>query len=196
MRFLAAVLLLLAMPASAATIVLDFEEEALGGHGESFVSAEWDDLTLSLWTGVAELTISERAGHGRVLWVGHEGGSLLLSFAVPVASVTLEFGDSGAALRAWDPPVLVGITTDGMAAADSTVPTMNGLIDEQLMVTWPRDEPFRSALFQFVQFGEHAPESPVIGRIILETLEVPEPAVFGLLALAGSVAAARNRRRP
>jgi hypothetical protein len=198
MRIVALVLLLLAAPAGAATIVLDFDEEPTGERGASFTSAEAPFVQLTE-TGGTDLQVFDYPGHGLVLWVGDEGGMLRLDFGVPVLSITIEFGDAGALAGDWDPPVLVGLNGSDVLAIDSTVPDFDGELDESLTVAVPSGA-FDAAVFAFVQRGEMEPESPLVGRIILVTSEVPEPAAaMLLLAAAGWQAArarSRSRRRP
>jgi hypothetical protein len=182
MRVLALALLLLAAPAGAATIVIDFEAEAVGEYDDGFVSAVCGCVRFSEWQG-GELRIRERASD-KTLVVGEEGGTLLLEFLVPVISVRLEFGgDSESSLVESKPAVLVGLSGGEFASIDAEMPNRNNTIDQTLQIAVPPNlgPPIDQALFSFVQLGEHEPLSPIVGRLTLVT--VPEAGGLGLLAL-------------
>jgi hypothetical protein len=185
-RSIALALLLLTTPAHAGTIVIDFTGESLGSHGASFV-AECGCVRLSEWTGTGELIVFNFQG-SRALSVGAEGGDLLLDFLVPVQAVRLEFG--GDSSTDWKPAVLVGLSGGEFASIDTAAPNLNGAIDQTLQISVPPNlgPPMDQALFSFVQFGEHAPKSALVGRI---TLTTPEPRLIALLAVLGVVAGRR-----
>jgi hypothetical protein len=186
-------LLLAALPASAATIVLDFAEEPLGDRGDSFVSAECGCVRFSEWTG-GELRIATVDG-APVLVVGEQGGTLLIDFLSPVVSARLEFGgDSSDPDVETRPAVFVGLSGGEFAGIASTVANRNGAIDQTLQIAAPPNlgPPIDQALFSFVQLGENMPESPLVGRLTIVT--APEPAA-GLLLLPALAACARARRK-
>lgn len=192
MRSLAAVLLLLAAPASAATIVLDFTSPAPGFYDE----IEYPEVRLSEWRG-GELAIVDN-GSGPFLEVGEQGGSLLLEFLVPVVFVELVFGgDSSDPAVESDAAVLVGLAGGDFAGVSVETPNRNGAIDQALRLSAPPSlglPPIDRALFTFSQLGENEPLSPLVGRITLETIDVPEPRVATLIALAAGIAAAYASR--
>jgi hypothetical protein len=193
MRIVALVLLLLAAPAGATTIVLDFEEEALGNLGASFVSAECDCVELAVLHGNTVLRVLD-AGGDQVLRVGDEGGSLVLTFLAPVLSVSITFGGDEPDADA-DPALLVGLVGDAFADFDSVVANGNGAIDQTLSVSGAGGT-LTSALFAFRQLGETEPLSPLVGTITLELATVPEPGAALLLAAAGAgLARVRSRSR-
>jgi hypothetical protein len=183
-------LLLIAAPAGAATIVIDFEEEAVVEYEVPFVSSECGCVRLSEWQGL-ELNVIDYYLGTRALYVGEEGGSLLLEFLVPVVAVSLDFGgDSSLPEVETFPARLYGFSGGQQVAFAELEANRNGLVDQTLSI-----EPgvvMDSARFAFVQLGEHEPESPVVDRIVLTTL--PEPRLLGLSAL-GLLAAARTFRR-
>lgn len=183
--------LLLALPASAATIVLDFEEEATGERGSSFVSVEDPRVTLyedrEPFPGILSVRPLFIGSSDLVLWPGEEGGRLRIEFSVAVSSVTVEFGDSGDQTVSFHPPTLVGYAGGAVVTSATTTPVMNGLPDEVLTIYGPLD----AAVFEFVQLGQYEPETSPVLRIIFT---VPEPGVATLLA-AGALGLARARRR-
>lgn len=182
--------LLIAGPASATTFTLDFQEEAIGDRGTSFVSAECPCVTLSEANG-GEMSVRPHfpSSTNLVLWAGEEGGALRISFAVPVSSVMVEFGDSGGAVHAFHPPVLKGYMGGTVVTEATLPPNMDGEMNESLTI---RGAAFDMATFHFVQYGEHEPRTAPVGRIVFT---VPEPAAAGLLLAAGSVLLARGRCR-
>ena len=186
-----AAVLLTAAPAGAATIVLDFEEEAVGEYEEPFVSNECGCVRLSEWQGL-ELHVIDYALGTRSLYVGDEGGSLLLEFLVPVVAVSLDFGgDPGLPEVEAFPARLYGFAGGQQVAFVELEANRNGLVDQTLSIE--PGIPMDSARFVFVQLGEYEPESPVVDRIVLTTL--PEPRLLGLSALALLAAARTFRRR-
>src|SRR5688572_23911691 len=142
MHALALALLLLAAPAGAATIVIDFAEESLGEHGDSFVSAECACVRFSTWSvggGGSGNTLTVFNFNGNhTLAVGEQGGDLLLEFLVPVGSVRLEFGgDSPLESVESFPAVLVGLSGGEFASIDTVAPNRNRAIDQTLQIAVP-----------------------------------------------------------
>jgi hypothetical protein len=186
------VALLLSSPASAATIVIDFEEEALGSHGPAFLSAECGGcVELEVLHQNSPLRIRDEAGD-QILVVGDEGGSLVLTFLAPVLSVSITFGGDEPGAEA-EPAMLVGMVGESFAGFDTVVANGNGAIDQALTVSGAGGT-LTSALFTFVQYGETEPLSPLVGTITLEVATVPEPAAALLLA-AAAAGLARVRSR-
>lgn len=183
--------LLLSGPAQAATIVLDFTSPAPG----EYETLAYPEVVLSEWTANRGLGISTPGGGAPVLRVGDQGGTLLLTFTAPVIGLELTFGgDSASSSVEAFPATLVGIAGGSFVGIDSIAPNRNGLVDQTLAIG--AGIVMESALFHFVQLGEHQPLSPLVGRIVLYTTSVPEPGVAMLLAAAAAgLAQARSRSR-
>jgi hypothetical protein len=193
MRAIALSLLLLAGPAQAATIVLDFSAYAEGDYGNSFEAAP--GVLLSERSGTGSLTIATPGGVPAVLVVGDQGGDLRLDFTgLGVLGIELTFG--GDVLPGCEtdvfPAHLTGYAGGMEVAADELDANGNRLVDQTLAITSP--VVLEWALFDFVQLGENQPESPFVGRITLTTLEVPEPALVGLVAATAAAACALRLR--
>jgi len=120
--------LLLAAPAAAETVVLDFEEEAPGGRPNGFVSAEWSCVRI----GESRAREGRRAlrigalgepGRGQGLAVGDEddGAALVLEFSVPVTSLRLTVGNDEAELTAADSLALLRVFRAGAPVGDASV---------------------------------------------------------------------------
>jgi hypothetical protein len=168
--------LLLSSPAAAATIVIDFEAVALGAKGESFEVAP--GITLASVDG---LYVTDRYGT-RGLLVGEEGGTLQLTFSVPVVSLSIDFGnDSDAADVDPSSAFLTGKIGGVVVVTDSELANRNGLPDQTLTVALPGG--FGAAGFSFGQSDFYEPISPFVDNIVVTTLEVPEPAGLLLGAL-------------
>jgi hypothetical protein len=187
MRFLAGVLFLLSGPAAATTIVIDFTSPDPG----EYETLAYPEVVLSEWTANRGLGISTPGGGPPVLRVGDQGGTLLLTFLAPVIGVELTFGgDSASSSVTAGPATLVGIGGGSFVGITSVIPNRNGLIDQTLSIR--TTNVMDSALFHFRQLGEHQPLSPLVGRITLTTVEVPEPGPL----LLGAVLAVACAIRP
>lgn len=178
MRALALALLLSAGPAGAATIVIDFEEEAVGTRTGSFISVEHPGVTLSEISGsFGQLIVLDFYLGTRALVVGEEGGTLILDFAMPVTAVSMDFGGdwiedgSPARLRGYAGGVLVS-----MAELDAN---HNGLIDQT--ITLVPSVAIDRVTFGMSQLGPDDKLSALVDNI---SLTVPEPSVAALLLLA------------
>ena len=185
---LALALLLLAAPAGAATIVLDFEEEPIGSPKE-FVSVECGCVRLiepsldedeDLRILVALLGQSE----GQAVAVGREGGSLVLEFLVPVVALSVDFGwDQLDEEGVWDvfDPVLTGFDAYGAVVAQATItPNGDGIVNQTISIS--SESTIARALFEFRQLGPNEPRGFLVDNLVLTT--VPEPGTLGLGALA------------
>lgn len=189
-------LLLLAAPTSAATIALDFEEEAIGYYYDEpgFVSAECGCVRVSDFAG-RELAVFDYYLGTRVVspgWKG-EGGSLLLEFLVPVVGLSLDFVSFYPNARPIERPIdykdahliayaggeIVGETTltpDPTGPLFQTISLFPGTVIEQ-------------ARFVRVALGFYEPISPFVDNVMLTT--VPEPGSLGLAVLVLAGAASR-----
>jgi hypothetical protein len=177
-------LLLSTSPAAAATIVIDFEAEAPVRHDGPYEVAP--GIVLSSERG---LSVIDRYGT-RGLLVGEEGGSLQLTFSVPVVSLSIDFGgDSDADDVDPSSAFLTGKIGGVVVVTDSELANRNSLPDQTLTVTLL--DGFDSAGFGFPQYDFYEPISPFVDNIVVTTLEVPEPA--GLLLLGGLLLSTRSR---
>jgi hypothetical protein len=197
-RFLAAVLFLLAQPASAATIVLDFEEEPLGYDQPGFVSAECGCVRVSDFDG-QELAVFDYYLGTRVISPGwkNEGGDLLLEFLVPVVGLSLDFLSFYPNSRPIERPIeyrdahliayaggeIVGETTltaDPGGPLFQTISLFPGTVIER-------------AVFVRVALGFYEPISPFLDNLVLT---LPEPSMLLLAVLAAACIARGHGRVP
>lgn len=197
-----AVALLLAAPASATTIVLDFEEEALGnrrdGERHAFVSVECGcvrlieplegDSDARLRIQVAPFGRSD----GHAVYVGHEGGGLLLEFLVPVFAVSIDFGNDYPEdeADARDPVFKAFAEDDALLDEDTVSPNDDRIVNQTLSLY--SESPIHHATFGFRQLGQHSPLDFYVDNLVLTT--VPEPGAVWLAALA-CIGLLRNVRR-
>jgi hypothetical protein len=180
----ALLVVLAATPAGAATIVLDFEEEALASYdGVPFISAECGCVELAE-TDRGWLTISDELG-SRVLIAGEEGGRLQLTFLTPVTAIALDFGHDLADAEFLGDALLEGLVGGMVVASTTLAANANGLVDQTISLAY--GGPLDQARFALPQSGESEPTSPYIDNIMLTT---PEPGTLGLVALALGVAVA------
>jgi hypothetical protein len=190
------------VPAQAATVVLDFEEEPLATYvddegGATFVSAECGCVAF-FDEGGTRLRISSFQG-SRVLVIGDEGGSLLLDFFAPVTSVSLDFGgDCGDALVGVDchagaidihPAWLQGLANGQIVASSEVEPNQDTQVNQTISIT--SATPMDQVRFGMPQYDPHEPVSPIVDNVQFET--VPEPGTLELVLLGAAAALTRRR---
>jgi hypothetical protein len=191
MRIVALALLLLAAPAGAATITLDFEEEPLGLYHPGFLSSECGCVQLHDSRSNGLIHVIDFSLGSRALVIGDEGGVLALDFLVPVFGVQIDFytlfgvpqvnlGDAWLQLFAGDD--LIG---EVFVTPDPQGPQVFQTISLTSSVAITR------ALFGKEDDALTEPVSPLVDNLVLT---VPEPA-FALGALALAALAARASRR-
>jgi hypothetical protein len=199
MHAFALALLLLAAPASAATIVLDFEEEARGHYYEgSIVSAECGCVRISDLAG-RELTVFDFYLGTRMVEPGYkgEGGTLLLEFLVPVVGLSLDFLSFYPNARPIERPIdyfdahLIAYSGGEIVGETTLTPDPNGPLFQTISL-FPGTV-IEQARFVRVALGYYEPISPFIDNIVLTT--VPEPGTLGLGALVLLGASTRPRLR-
>jgi hypothetical protein len=172
--------LLLAAPAGAATIVLDFEEEPLAVYqGTTFASAECGGCVTFAEQDGGWLFVEDALG-SRVLIPGEEGGRLSMTFSVPVTGVSLDFGHDTPDAESIGDAVLDGLIGGVVVVSSTVAPNQNGSIDQTISISYV--SPLEAVRFRLPQSGEFEPISPYIDNVVLTVQEVPEPAALGLLA--------------
>jgi hypothetical protein len=185
-----ALAMLLAQPAVAATIVLDFQEETLGRRDDPFVSAECGCVEFSGSHGL-RIYLTDEGETVLVAGADQEGGSLVIDFLVPVTAFALDFGgDSGAADVTSGTARLRGFVGAVEVALAEAEPNRNLLVDQTLAIS--PGVAMDRIVFTFSQLGELEPLSAYVDDVVLTT--VPEPVTLGLFAL-GLAATATGRSR-
>jgi hypothetical protein len=187
MRFLGAVLLLLAAPASASTIVLDFEEEALG-YEPSFVSAECGCVRVSDFDG-QELAVFDYYLGTRVISPGskNEGGDLLLEFLVPVVGLSLDFLSFYPNARPIERPIdyrdayLIAYAGGEIVGETTLTPDPTGPLFQTISL-FPGTV-IERAVFVRVALGFYEPISPFLDNLVLT---LPEPSMLLLAVLTAA----------
>jgi hypothetical protein len=192
---LALLVLLLAAPVHAATIVLDFEEEPLGYDQPGFVSVECGCVRLSDFDEM-ELAVFDYYLGTRVVSPGwkNEGGDLLLEFFVPVVGLSLDFLSFYPNSRPIERPIeyfdahLIAYAGGEIVGEATLTPDPNGPLFQTISL-FPGTV-IEQAKFVRVTLGFFEPISPFIDNIVLT---VPEPA-SALLLLGLGVAGVASRR--
>jgi len=185
-------LLLLTGPAFAATITLDFEEEATDARSNGYVSAECGCVTFSHTNLSNALHFANfgAQGDGQALVVGDDddGGGLVLDFLVPVSSLTLAFGnddpsivdqDDEAVLQAYAGATLLGEVHVALNA--------NDLMDQTISISGLGA--FDRAVFRYTDSIDE-----IVDNLVFETLPEPGPPVLAAFA-AWALYAIRAPRR-
>lgn len=174
--FVAALVLALALPAHASTIVLDFEEEAVGTLEDDHVSVECACVVY----GDAVLEIFDTAFGNVLANTDDTTGGIWLRFFAPIEGLSLDFLDSvfadpgsAGALR-----VFLGST---LVAETHVMMDTNGLLDQSIAISGAG--PFDQAVFRVE--GPNAPLrlGEAIDNVVIDTLPEPRVVVL-LLALA------------
>jgi hypothetical protein len=200
---LATALLAAALPAQAASILLDFEEEPEGQRIE-FVSAECDCVLLyehgrgedfDLVLTVRDFGVSDGDGYtdGQAVRVGDQGGSgggLVMEFLVPVLAVSLDFGNDESDVSPVYDASLTGYDSQGGVLAQAFVtPNLDKLVNQTISIT--SASPIARAVFQLELLGDQSEHSPVVDNLVLTT--VPDPGTVGLMLLGAAAVLTRRR---
>src|SRR5262245_8784055 len=170
MRLLAALLLVAATPASAATIVLDFEEEPYIYLPRHYVSTECGCVSFDYYPAAPNEDRSYIAVRNFNLQTDGNGlvvdfHVLVMTFAEPVTSLSLDFGldsafywedGSFAWLRVFSDDSPPDLRTNAGLLADARVTlNRNGLMDQSISLEGVA--PFRTAAFNFNGEAEMEP---------------------------------------
>jgi len=191
---LAAALLGAALPAHAATIVLDFEEEAVGGRENGYVSAECGCVAFSHSFLISDpsdpfLHVGDFGvqSDGSALLVGQDddGGGLVLDFLAPVVGLSLDFGnDDEAFTDEGDEAVLQAFSGATLLGEARVVLNRNDVMDQSIALAGLGA--FDRATFRYTDSIDE-----IVDNISFET--VPEPGALALLAFVAAAGRWRGR---
>jgi hypothetical protein len=196
-RALAVSLLLVAQPATAATIVLDFEEQPVAAFEDnSFLSIECGCVRFSDLGPEKEVHVVDGVGwpsyyrhESRAVLAGSQGGTLMMEFLVPVVELSFDFVNFFDAYDVWlNDAVLTAYAGDEIVGVATLPPAPNGPRFQTISIS--PGTVIERAVFEKYDLGEHYPFSPIVDNIVLTT--VPEPTTLGLLGLTLAGAAARS----